>query len=47
MNKLPQRLLVPQRFAELEAIDTLITDSGLAGEDAAALGARIRSVVVV
>lgn len=36
-----------QRFADLEAIDTLITDSGLAGEDAAALGARIRSVAMV
>ena len=36
-----------QRFADLEAVDTLITDSGLAGEDEAALGARIRSVVIV
>ena len=36
-----------QRFADLEAIDTLITDSGLAGEDAAALGGRIRSLIIV
>jgi DeoR/GlpR family transcriptional regulator of sugar metabolism len=36
-----------QRFADLEAIDTLITDSGLAGEDASALGGRIRSLIIV
>lgn len=36
-----------QRFADLNAVDTLITDSGLADEDAAALGEIVGELVIV
>ena len=36
-----------QRFADLEAVDTLITDSGLSGEDAAALEKVVGELLVV
>lgn len=36
-----------RRFADLEEVDTLITDSGLAKEDASALSGKIRSLIIV